>query len=544
VTHTIACAACRDSLIDFVAERLPLEERAAVEQHLAGCTDCRRELAGWHALKASFADVAQDVPPDTGSAAGWRRLHDALGTQPSAGTLTLEPPAAPTTVELDGAPSTTAPAVRAPLPLRLRGTRFAALQAVAAVLVVSVLAAAVFHALGGGRTGTQGQHLATVTAAPQATITAAPPATPSPAPSACPPGSGVRANLPNASYLGDLSMVSATEGWASGSIVDPTMGYNQGSLLLHFSHCTWSQGAPSIPDVALGSIDMLSASEGWAVGGTQSGPEHGVALHYSNGVWRQVTLPGQSTSEGTYTVVKMLSASEGWIIFQYVKSTTGGFSYYALHYHNSVWTRVNLSYTQIGDIAPVGPDELWLAATTSNGDAAIVHYQAGTQTLFPLPGGYQAGTFHVISANDVWLPGWRPANYDYTETTYVFVTHWDGTSWTASSVGRDPGIQNVKGLTVFSETDGWAFPAPLSTTVEFTPITSTMRLGASGWVAGSWVFTDISGVEVVREVGPDEYWAIGSYMQTYTYPNGSQSSNEHTVLLHYAGGRWSMYGHG
>jgi hypothetical protein len=522
-----------------VAERLPVGERGAVEQHLAGCAACRGELASWHALKAAFADVTQDVPPDTGSAVGWQRLHASLGACASRATLTVEPPAVPTTVELDAAPSTTAPAVRAPLPLRLRGTRFAALQAVAAVLVVSVLGVAVFHALGGGRSGTQGQHLATVTAPPQATVTAAPatppPATPSPAPSACPPGSGVRANLPDAPYLGDLSMVSATEGWASGSIVDPTTGFNQGSLLLHFSHCTWSQGAPSIPDVGLGSIDMLSATEGWAVGGTMSGLEHGVALHYSNGAWQQVTLPGQSTSEGTYTVVKMLSASEGWIIFQYVKSTTGGFSYYALHYHNGVWTRVNLNYVLIGDIAPVGPDELWLVAKTSNGDGTIVHYQAGTQTLFPLPRGYQMGTFHVVSPSDIWLPGWIPSNPDYMETRYVFVTHWDGITWSGSSVGQDPAIQNVKGLTVFGPSDGWAFPA--------LPTTSTMRLGASGWVAGSWPFTDISGIEVVREVGPDEYWAIGSYMQTYNNPNGS-SSVERTVLLHYAGGRWSMYGHG
>jgi hypothetical protein len=465
----------------------------------------------------------------------------------SKATLTLEPPVAATSAELDAATSATAPPARVPLPLRLRGNRFAALPAVAAVLLVSVLAAAVFFSLGGGRSGTQRRHLATVTA-PQATITAAPsatppPATPSPAPGGCPSGGGVRTNLPNASYPGDLSMVSATEGWAAGSIVDPTTGFNEGSLLLHYSHCTWSQGAPSIPDVALGSIDMLSASEGWAVGGTMTGPEHGVALHYSNGAWRQVTLPDQATSEGTYTVVRMLSASEGWIIFQYVKSATGGFSYYALHYRNGMWTRVNLSYAQIGDIAPVGPDELWLVATLSNGNGTIVHYKAGTQTQFPLPRGYQMGTFHVVSPSDIWLPGWIPSNYDYLETTYVFVTHWDGITWSGSSVGQDPAIQNVKGLTVFGPSDGWAFPAPLSQN-EYIPITSTMRLGTSGWVSGSWSFTDISGIEQVVEVGPDEYWAIGSYMQTYTYPNGSQMSIGRTVLLHYAGGKWSVYGHG
>lgn len=552
MTNTISCAACRDYLLEFVAERLALAESAVVERHLAGCDACRRELASWHALRGAFADAAQDVPPDIASAAGWQRLRTALGTQPAAATLTLTQPWAAPAAEDDAAPYLPVPhgsLASSPLARLARRRWFSSVPAIAAVLLISLLAATLFHALGSGRSARQGQQSASAAATALVTAAAttlAPAATATLAPSACAAGSGVRANLPNASYLGDLSMVSATEGWAAGSIVgsDPTAAYPQGTLLLHYNHCGWDQGAPSIPGVVLGSISMVSASEGWAVGGTITAPEHGVALHYSDGAWQQVTLPGEDSAEGTYTLVRMLSASEGWVIFQSTKSAAGAFSFYALHYRDGAWTRVDLSYVQIGDIAPVGPDELWLTATLANGDATIAHYQAGTQTSYPLPSGEALGSFHVIAPNDIWLPGWKPSlGYDMAETEQVFVSHWDGTSWTASGLADDPAIQNVKALVVFGLSDGWAFPAPVSLS-QITPIAASMRLGASGWVKGSWPFTDIIGIAQVRSVGPDEYWAIGTYMQSYIYPNGSGVSVGRTVLLHYADGTWSMYGHG
>ncbi|HEV2236614.1 MAG TPA: hypothetical protein VGR57_08125, partial [Ktedonobacterales bacterium] len=66
----------------------------------------------------------------------------------------------------------------------------------------------------------------------------------------------------------DVSMVSASEGWAVGT----------GGLIVHYIQGSWTR-VSSHTNQALQSIAMVSATEGWAVG------DGGTILHYSGGAW-------------------------------------------------------------------------------------------------------------------------------------------------------------------------------------------------------------------------------------------------------------------
>jgi photosystem II stability/assembly factor-like uncharacterized protein len=100
--------------------------------------------------------------------------------------------------------------------------------------------------------------------------------------------------------LHGVTLVSASEGWAVGTMADPL---EITAAILHFTDGAWSEvSSPS--DERLNSVAMASANDGWVVGA------NGTVLHDSGGSWSQVSSP---TSEDL-NAVAMVSASEGWTV--------------------------------------------------------------------------------------------------------------------------------------------------------------------------------------------------------------------------------------
>ncbi len=135
----------------------------------------------------------------------------------------------------------------------------------------------------------------------------------SPPKGACAPGD-IKTHVPANSAFGALDMVSPDEGWALGAITDPSSGVPVSGFILHYMHCSWTPIYMYPAGAGLSSISMGSATDGWAVGSTNSGAPF--ALHYTNGVWKQVTPPGEDVLHGLfmYSAVHMLSADEGWVV--------------------------------------------------------------------------------------------------------------------------------------------------------------------------------------------------------------------------------------
>ena len=113
-------------------------------------------------------------------------------------------------------------------------------------------------------------------------------------------------------------MLSATDGWAAGSAQEIIPGSDTGAadIILHYTQGAWQElSSPSIDAGGLLDLFMVSPTEGWATGNS--------FLHYLNGVWTPVNVPGNSASEFVNPqYIDMLSATNGWATAQ--QSSGGG----------------------------------------------------------------------------------------------------------------------------------------------------------------------------------------------------------------------------
>ena len=153
------------------------------------------------------------------------------------------------------------------------------------------------------------------------------------------------------------------------------------------------------------SVSMVSATDGWAVGGSSDGKQ--IALHYTEGAWQPVALPGENNAPGVYDSVHMRSAAEGWIVFTHNKNNQGIAIDSLLHLANGHWSAVDSPITSIPDVLPVAQNEAWMAGTIvgSQQTPALYHYQAGSWTSASLPTGVNIDRLRMVSPNDIWASG-------------------------------------------------------------------------------------------------------------------------------------------
>ncbi|HKD74880.1 MAG TPA: zf-HC2 domain-containing protein, partial [Ktedonobacterales bacterium] len=183
----------RDLLPQFAAGALSDSQRREVAEHLAGCDGCRAELAEWQAITGELRRGLADLPPDSASGQAWNALHARI---------------APISSQSDHRSSSMndtiqtfsdAPVMTPPHPTRPTNRRRLGFLSVAAALLVVVMSIAVFSALHRTNTSTQGGSKVMPTSNPGCTSTLS-----------------SHDTLPQYTILNALSMVSPSEGWATG----------------------------------------------------------------------------------------------------------------------------------------------------------------------------------------------------------------------------------------------------------------------------------------------------------------------------------------
>jgi photosystem II stability/assembly factor-like uncharacterized protein len=202
-----------------------------------------------------------------------------------------------------------------------------------------------------------------------------------------------------------VSMVSADEGWAVGSVFNER-DLTSRPLMLQYTHGRWMEVAvPANLDshTSLASVSMLSADEGWVVGAVPppaaGGQSQGILLHYSGGRWQVVS----HAVAGDLARVRMRTATDGWIIGQGYGDSV------LLHYNGDTWTPVNVpSLAGLGftDIAPVAADDVWLAARDPLAASVLLHYDGRAWSRVPLPLGNAAlSSLAMLNASEGWAVG-------------------------------------------------------------------------------------------------------------------------------------------
>ncbi|MDE3229899.1 MAG: zf-HC2 domain-containing protein [Chloroflexota bacterium] len=519
----------------YHAGTLPTNEAATVERHLRACAACQEESDAIALYRLIRAAPAPTVGPE---------LRERVYARIGAASMPAPTATAPSALrERQGQP------LASPLD-HARGARRGRgwLSGAAAVIIVALLASA-FLALPHLR-GDIGQGSAPARSWPTGVTRA------------CPAGSA--AKLPANAYINDLAMTSADGGWAVGGIADG-QGMTARALLLRFSDCHLAPYALDLSDVHLDSISMDSPMDGWAVGNNNTTLMPAL-LHYSAGAWKQVALPRQAPVQGSFDMVRMRAPGDGWIIMNGVKNSQGLLSYELLRYTDGSWSSFPCPLPVISDVAPVGPNDIWVTGLDSlNGDAGAVrfaHYHDGQWTVMPQPTGAGLNDLRVISPTDIWASG-DNVKSQVNGYAYPFVAHYDGATWQAAPQAIPPDAGSGEQLFTLGDGAGWAFritvtqhdqaPQNQATPQDFTPdttlVTGVSREAGGKWQVIGWPFKDIVLVRTLTSGSAGDIWAVGTVGKyvTWSVPNGNGGHSGgggfvgHSVLLHYANGVWTRY---
>lgn len=149
-----------------------------------------------------------------------------------------------------------------------------------------------------------------------------------------------------------LSMLSATDGWMTGQNVQPdttTPGGTATPLLLHYSGGQWKDVTSSVKDASkiegLGAVSMRAADDGWMIVIDHDHEDFPSLFHFDGTQWTNAHLPTPpNTSAGGIGRVTMLSAAEGWAVGDHELVTHPGYVSLTrpviFHYLNGTWKLV------------------------------------------------------------------------------------------------------------------------------------------------------------------------------------------------------------
>jgi len=211
--------------------------------------------------------------------------------------------------------------------------------------------------------------------------------------------------------LHEISMVSATDGWASG---------DRGHIY-HYDGGRWVLHSQMPQKSTLQTIEMVTATDGWAGGDERR------FYHYDGTSWTLHTEIGGSAVRG----IDMLSESSGWAVCY------GGHIYY---YDGVSWTLHTSTSegTQLYAVDMVAADDGWAVGYGGR----IYHYDGSTWTLHTDTPCDWFLALEMVSATEGWTVG---------QSGKIF--HYDGTSWTlhTTTVERE----NLYKISMVSESDGW-----------------------------------------------------------------------------------------
>jgi hypothetical protein len=260
--------------------------------------------------------------------------------------------------------------------------------------------------------------------------------------------------VPVYSRLTAIHFTSAYEGWAVGTNLDNSIGWN--GILLHYVNERWSSVATSnvSADWGLAGVHFTSANEGWAVGHEYLS-DRGVLLHYLNGEWTSVTPPTVS-SYWELDGVHFTSANEGWAVG---RDNDNG-KRLLLRYAYGDWTLdtpplYGKNLTLYGVHATHATQGWAVGHDISGEQGALVHLYGGGWTEVDNPPAVSANWelrgVHFTSVDEGWAVG-----TDFSNNRGVLLRCQDGWNWTSVNPPAVGANWELHGVYFTSAAEGWA----------------------------------------------------------------------------------------
>lgn len=306
--------------------------------------------------------------------------------------------------------------------------------------------------------------------------------------------------------------------------------------------------AEYMPDLRITKLDMVSATEGWAIGTLvltvqveETDPDGLVhtsypetpLLGFKNGVWTRVKVPGWNRPMQV-TGLSMASSRVGWAL-----GAEGGL----LEYRDGVWTLTRPDALKgATDIQAVSEDEFWAFA---RGGGTVYHYRQGRWDSFSVAGFFPSA-IAALSSDDLWAVAkcniarldrgkWlaeytQPSSIDFRCVTAI-----------AMSTALDGWAVGTGGITLRYQNGRWTeFPNPTRTDLNAVATTSpgsAIAVGAFGTVLrfrdGRWEDLSRSGDDLFAlAIGADHAgWAVGAGGAIYRFRDGELTDAVSTPYL-------------
>jgi hypothetical protein len=374
------------------------------------------------------------------------------------------------------------------------------------------------------------------------------PATPTPSATPRPLSTAIgavrRRVLPNLAAVASILVVIGI----SALLVGTRLGFGPGAHL----------GPPrySFPGTtgSLAGISMVSPDEGWALGQvlkdrTGDHPLTEVTFyHLKDGVWTAVIVPttvdlsegGVSGFNGT---ISMDSPTDGWAVAHNFNRISVLF-----HYTGGAWQQV--AGPDIWSLQALGPTDVWAIAGLQDGrTVGLQHFDGTAWTLQALPvspapdGSSQAVALHMLSEHE----GWALISNDLNGGVQGYtVAHYADGVWKAHSTLNAGEFASFYDLAMVSPEDGWAIGEKIAADshgeTTHVPLKPLLYHYANGrWSESPLTLNGLPFIQLrqLLMVSATEGWVVGTEQATYF---GSTTNNfqQHTVLLHYAGGKWAQ----
>jgi hypothetical protein len=360
------------------------------------------------------------------------------------------------------------------------------------------------------------------------------------------------ANTIYESTLGDIAMVSPTEGWAVGG-TSTQNALDPGSVkvvLMHYLHGAWS--AVDVPlDGYLTSISMDSATDGWAVGQvTLTGQTQPTPLlfHYDGQTWKRARISAQY---GMPQQVQMLSATDGWMVGQ--DFTQQGAPLSALwHYDGQTWTaqplpaelsaRFPSQSLAVLHLSMISSTEGWAiggAASRTTTTSFILHYTEGSWQVQRLFTDVTVQSLSMLSTTDGWITAMKTAStVSGANPSMPMLLHYTGGQWVdATARIKDASkLGMLLGVFMRSPTDGWMVVQKLG----YHGIPTLLHFTGTQWTEASLPTlpnTSTLSIRGITMLSGTDGWAVGDH-ELKNAPG--YVTRVTPVILHYANGRWSV----
>jgi hypothetical protein len=269
--------------------------------------------------------------------------------------------------------------------------------------------------------------------------------------------------VPAQATILDVAVVSRDDIWAAG-----LAGTDHGieTLLMHYDGARWQVSPDTVDGAQLYSISMVSATDGWASGSTNGTP---LLLHYTNGHWRDATASIDTSAlwdhKISLTLVRMATATSGWALGrgdQAPQPSTQILQYLKVGTTYRWEPTVSLGGATLNALTVVSDHEAWMVGasgaktfilrvtlTYQNNDphSTITHWythswEVGSGTL---------ASVSMYSSMDGWAGG---STSDGTGTLF----HWDGAQW--STVGLPSSFEQpgtVQGIVSTGANATWVY---------------------------------------------------------------------------------------